>query len=112
MFVLVTEQRPAAATLATESVYGVPVSMLRTLPHTLWNVTRFFAVLAFFTQMAIAVARSGAVAWELLLAEFTVTLALLALPVGIAWRGKQENSLWYAAGGLFLLAVMGRMFFF
>jgi len=86
--------------------------MLRTLPTRLWWVTLFFAVLAFFTQMAIAVARSGVVAWELLLAEFTFTIVLLALPVGVAWKGKQENSLWYAGGGLFLLAVMARIFFF
>jgi hypothetical protein len=88
------------------------VSFLRTLPQRLWWVTLFFAVLAFFTQMAIAVARSGAVAWELLLAEFTFTVVLLALPVGIAWKGKQENSLWFAGGGLILLAVMARIFFF
>jgi hypothetical protein len=88
------------------------VSFLRNLPQRIWWVTLFFAVLAFFTQMAIAVARSGAVGWELLLAEFTFTVVLLALPVGIAWKGKQENSLWYAGGGLILLAVMARIFFF
>ena len=67
----------------------------------------------FLTGLAvIAVARSGAVGVELLLAEFTFTVAFLALPVGIAWRGRQQGSLWYAVGGLFLLLVMARIFFF
>lgn len=85
---------------------------LRTLPQQLWWVTVFFAVLALITQTAIAFARSGAVAWQMLLLEFILTIALLMIPVGIAWRGRQQNSLWYAAGGLFLLATMARIFFF
>jgi hypothetical protein len=91
---------------------GETVSFLRSLPQSLWWVTLFFAVLAFFTQMAIAVVRSGGVAIEQLLAEFAFTLVLLALPVGIAWHGRQANSLWYAGGGLVLLATMARIFFF
>jgi hypothetical protein len=88
------------------------IAFLRTLPNTLWWITLTLAIVAFFTQIAIAVARSGAVGVELLLAEFTFTVAFLALPVGIAWRGRQQGSLWYAVGGLFLLLVMARIFFF
>jgi hypothetical protein len=88
------------------------IAFVRTLPTTLWWATVFFAVLALCVQIAIAVGRSGAVARQQLLLELVVTLILLALPVGIAWRGKRDGSLWYAAGGLFLLLVMGRIFFF
>ena len=88
------------------------LQFLRTLPTTLWWTTLFLAVIAFFTQIAIALGRGGAVAIEMLLLELLVTVALLALPVGIAWRGRRENSLWYAAGGLFLLAALSRIFFF
>ena len=88
------------------------ISFLRTLPKTLWWATVFLAVIAFLTQIAIALARGGAGGIGMLLLELLVTLALLALPVGIAWRGRRENSLWYAAGGLFLLAALGRIFFF
>ena len=88
------------------------MAFLRTLPNTLWWVTLFLAVVAFFTQIGIAVARSGAVSFELLLAEFVFTLVFLAIPIGIAWYGRQKDSLWYAAGGLFLLVAMARIFFF
>lgn len=88
------------------------LSFLRTLPNTLWWITVFLATVAFFTQIGIAVARSGAVSIELLLAEFVFTIVFLALPLGIAWYGRQRNSLWYTGGGLFLLLAMGRIFFF
>jgi hypothetical protein len=88
------------------------IAFLRTLPNTLWWITLTFAIVAALTQVGIAVARSGAVAVEMLLAEFTFTIVLLALPVGIAWRGRQEGSLWYACGGLFLLVTMAKIFFF
>src|SRR6188768_444591 len=60
------------------------IAFLRTLPNTLWWITLTFAIVAALTQVGIAVARSGAVAVEMLLAEFTFTIVLLALPVGIA----------------------------
>jgi hypothetical protein len=88
------------------------ITFLRSLPNTLWWVTLFLAIMAFFSQIAIAVARSGSVAMQSLLAEFSVTVVLLALPVGIAWRGKQQGSVWYAVVGLVLLAAFARIFFF
>ncbi len=88
------------------------LTFLRTLPNTLWWLTLFLAVVAFFTQIGIAVARSGAVSIELLLAEFVFTLLFLAIPIAIAWYGRQRNSLWYTSGGLFLLVAMARIFFF
>ena len=88
------------------------VSFFRTLPNTLWWLTAFLAVVAFFTQIGIAVARSGAVSVELLLAEFVFTLVFLAIPLGIAWYGRQRGSIWHAGGGLFLLVAMARIFFF
>ena len=86
-------------------------ALLRAVPDAVWLVTRFFAVLAFFVQLAILLARSGSVPLRQLLLEFVVTIALLAVPVGIAWRARQERSLWYAAGALLLLAALGRIFF-
>lgn len=88
------------------------MAFLQTLPNTLWWITLFLAVVAFFTQIGIAVARSGAVSLELLLAEFIFTLVFLAIPIGIAWYGRQRNSIWYTGGGLFLLVAMARIFFF
>jgi hypothetical protein len=88
------------------------MAFLRTLPNTLWWITAFLAVVAFFTQIGIAVARSGAVSLELLLAEFIFTLVFLAVPIGIGWYGRQRNSIWYTGGGLFLLVAMARIFFF
>jgi hypothetical protein len=88
------------------------IVFLRTLPNTLWWITLSLAVVAMLTQIAVAMARSGAVSVEQLLAEFVFTLAFLALPVGIAWRGRQEGSLWYAAGALVLLLALGKVFFF
>ena len=88
------------------------MELIRSLPNTLWWITVFLATMAFFAQVAIAVARSGAVSLELLLLEFVVTLVLLALPLGIAWYGRERNSLWYSGGGLFLLLAMARIFFF
>jgi hypothetical protein len=88
------------------------IAFLRTLPNTLWWITAFLAVVAFFTQIGIAVARSGAVSVGRLLAEFVVTLVLLAIPLGIGWYGRQRGSLWYTGGGLFLLVAMARIFFF
>jgi hypothetical protein len=88
------------------------LGFLRGLPETLWRATVALAFLAFFVQIAIAVGRSGAVSFERLLLELVVTVAFLALPVGIAWRGKREGSLWYAGGGLFLLTALWKIFFF
>ena len=88
------------------------MAFLRTLPNTLWWITLFLAVVAFFTQIGIAVARSGAVSGGLLLAEFVFTLIFLAIPISIAWYGRRKNSLWYAGGGLVLLMAMARIFFF
>ena len=88
------------------------LSFMRTLPNTLWWITLFLAVVAFFTQVGIAVARSGAVSVNLLLAEFIFTLIFLAIPIGISWYGRQRGSLWYTGGGLFLLVAMARIFFF
>ncbi|MCC7024036.1 MAG: hypothetical protein IT338_14525 [Thermomicrobiales bacterium] len=87
------------------------VRMFRSLPNTVWWITVFFATLAFFTQIAIGIARSGAVPWGRLLLEFALTLALLAIPVAIAWRARQQGSLWYAFGALVLLVAMARIFF-
>jgi hypothetical protein len=87
------------------------VALLRKIPEAVWWVTLFFAVLAVFTQLAITVARSGSVAVERLLFEFVLTLALLAIPVGFAWRARQQGSLWYAAGAVVLLVAFGRIFF-
>jgi hypothetical protein len=88
------------------------MAFLRTLPNTLWWITAFLAVVAFFTQIGIAVARSGAVSVGRLLAEFVVTIVLLAIPIGIGWYCRQRGSLWYTGGGLFLLVAMARIFFF
>ncbi len=87
-------------------------AFLHTLPDTIWRITMFLAIVAFFTQIGIAVARSGAVSVELLLFEFVFTLIFLALPLGIGWYGRERNSLWYTGGGLFLLLAMARIFFF
>ncbi len=87
-------------------------AFLRTLPDTLWRLTVILAIVAFLTQIGVAVARSGAVSIELLLAEFVFTLVFLALPLGISWYGRERNSLWYTGGGLFLLLAMWRIFFF
>ena len=70
------------------------MAFLRTLPNTLWWITLFLAVVAFFTQIGIAVARSGAVSVGLLLAEFVFTLVFLAIPLGIGWYGRPRGSLW------------------
>ena len=88
------------------------MAFLRSLPNTLWWITLFLGVVAFFTQVGIAVARSGAVSVQLLLAEFVFTLVFLSIPLGISWYGRQRASLWYTAGGLFLLVAMARIFFF
>jgi hypothetical protein len=88
------------------------LSFLRSLPNMLWRITAFLAVVAFFTQIGIAVARSGAVSAGRLLAEFVVTVVLLAVPLGIGWYGRQRHSLWHTGGGLFLLLAMARIFFF
>jgi hypothetical protein len=88
------------------------MAFLRTLPDTLWRLTVILAVVAFFTQIGVAVARSGAISIEILLAEFVFTLVFLAIPLGIGWYGRERNSLWYTGGGLFLLLAMARIFFF
>jgi hypothetical protein len=88
------------------------MAFLRTLPNTLWWITAFLVVIAFFTQIGIAVARSGSVSVGRLLAEFVFTVVLLAIPLGISWYGRQRRSPWHTGGGLFLLLAMARIFFF
>ena len=88
------------------------LGFLRGLPETLWRATAVLAIVAFLVQIAIAVGRTGAVSIEWLFLELVVTVAFLALPVGIAWRGKCDDSLWYAGGGLVLLAALWKIFFF
>jgi hypothetical protein len=88
------------------------VAFVRGLPNAVWWVTLFFAVLALFTQLAIMIARSGSVSVGRLLLEFVFTIALLALPIAIAWRARQQGSLWFAAGALVLLVAFGRILFF
>ena len=85
--------------------------LLRVLPNTLWWAVVFFAVLAFFTQIAIMVGRFGSVDLWMLLIEFCITIALLAVPVGLAWRGRETQSLWFAIGALVVLAAFARIFF-
>ncbi len=87
-------------------------AFLRSLPNTLWQITVFLATIALFAQIAVALARSDAVSIELLLTEFIFTLVFLSLPLGIAWYGRQQKSLWYSSGGLFLLLAMWKIFFF
>ena len=87
-------------------------AFLRSLPDTIWRITLAFAGLAIVTQLAISVARRGSVSGGQLLLEFVLTMALLAVPVWIAWRGRREGSLWYAASALVLLATMWKIFFF
>lgn len=78
----------------------------------LWNVTVFFVVLAFFTQIAIALARRGAVPGAQLLVEFILTAVLLGIPLALAWVGKQRQATWYSAGALVVLIAFARVFFF
>jgi len=85
--------------------------LLRALPNTLWWTVVFFAVLAFFTQIAIMFGRLGATELWTLLIEFCVTIALLAIPVGLAWRGRETQSVWFAIGALVVLAAFARIFF-
>ena len=87
-------------------------AFIRSLPNNLWNVTIFFAVLAFFTQIAIALARSSAVSGTQLILEFILTAALLCIPVALAWVGKQRQTAWYSLGALVLLLAFARVFFF
>lgn len=84
----------------------------RGLPETLWRATVVLAALAFVVQIAIAIGRSAEVTVSWLLFELTVTIAFLALPLAIAWRGKRDDSVWYAGGGLFLLLALWKIFFF
>lgn len=87
------------------------MAFLRALPNMIWWITVFFAILAFFTQIAISLGRLGSSDALMLLAEFVVTLALLCLPVAIAWRGRQQGSLWYGVGALVILAAFARIYF-
>lgn len=86
--------------------------MIRKLPNTLWSVTVFFAVLAFFTQVAVSLARSGAVPGLQLILEFILTIALLCIPVALAWFGKQQQRVWYSLGALVVLVAFARIYFF
>jgi hypothetical protein len=87
-------------------------AFIRKLPNSLWNLTVFFAVLAFFTQIAISLARSGAVPGFQLIAEFILTMALLCIPIALAWVGKQRQAVWYSLGALVVLVAFVRVFFF
>ena len=87
-------------------------AFIRKLPNSLWNVTIFFAVLAFFTQIAVALARSGAVPGLQLILEFILTAALLGIPIALAWVGKQRQIAWYSLGALVVLVAFARVFFF
>jgi hypothetical protein len=87
-------------------------AFIRNLPNNLWNVTIFVAVLAFFTQIAISLARSGAVPAFQLLLEFVLTAALLCIPIALAWLGKQRQVAWYSLGALLVLVAFARVFFF
>ena len=87
-------------------------AFIRSLPNSLWNVTIFFAVLAFFTQIAIALARSGTVSGSQLIVEFILTAALLCIPLALAWVGKQRQMVWYSLGALVVLIAFARVFFF
>ena len=86
--------------------------MIRKLPDSLWNLTVFFAVLAFFTQIAISFARSGAVPGLQLIVEFILTAALLCIPLVLARVGKQPQVAWYSLGALVVLVAFARVFFF
>lgn len=87
-------------------------ALIRSLPNSLWNVTIFFAVIAFFTQIAIAFARSSAVPGMQLIVEFILTTALLCVPVALAWVGRQRQVAWYSLGALVVLVAFARVFFF
>jgi hypothetical protein len=87
-------------------------AFIRRLPDSLWNVTIFVVVLAFFTQIAISLARSGAVPGMQLVVEFVLTVALLCIPVALAWIGKQRQVAWYSLGALVVLLAFARVFFF
>jgi hypothetical protein len=87
-------------------------AFIRTLPNNLWNVTVFVSVLAFFTQIAISLARTGAVSGTQLILEFILTAALLCIPVALAWVGKQRQVAWYSLGALIVLLAFARVFFF
>ena len=87
-------------------------AFIRSLPNNLWNVTVFVSVLAFFTQIAISLARSGAVAASQLIVEFILTAALLCIPIALAWIGKQRQIAWYSVGALIVLLAFARVFFF
>ena len=87
-------------------------AFIRRLPDSLWNVTIFVVVLAFFTQIAISLARSGAVPGMQLVVEFILTVALLCIPIALAWIGKQRQVAWYSLGALVVLLAFARVFFF
>jgi hypothetical protein len=87
-------------------------TFLRGLPERIWWVTLILTGFAIITQLGLAYTRSATTSTETLLAEFLLTLALLALPVWIAWRAKQDGSLWYACGALVLFVAMAKIFFF
>lgn len=87
-------------------------TLIRKLPNNLWNLTVFFAVLAFFTQIAISFARSGAVSGGQLLLEFVLTVALLGIPIVLAWIGKERQKVWYSMGALIVLIAFARIYFF
>lgn len=87
-------------------------TLVRKLPNSLWNLTVFFVVLAFFTQIAVTFARSGDVPGSQLFLEFILTAALLCIPVALAWLGKQRQIAWYSLGALVVLIAFSRVYFF
>lgn len=95
----------------TRSTLAGMIAFWRALPNTIWWITVFFAVMAVFTQIAISIGRLGSSDAFMLLAEFVVTVALLCLPVIIAWRGRRDGSLWYGLGALIILAAFWRIYF-
>lgn len=105
---------PALAAREAPAAHGTLAAMrnlLRALPNTLWWAVVFSAVLALFTQIAIMVGRFGSVSLWMLLIEFCITIALLALPVVLAWRGREKQSVWFAIGAVIVLAAFARIFF-
>lgn len=87
-------------------------AFIRRLPDSLWNVTILFAVMAFFVQVAFVFARNSSESMERLLPEFVISVALLGIPLYLAWVGRQRQIVWYSLGALLVLAAFARVYFF
>ncbi|MFT4037933.1 MAG: hypothetical protein QM692_07110 [Thermomicrobiales bacterium] len=46
-----------------------------------------------------------------LLFEFTLSAALLGIPIALAWLGKERQKVWYSIGALIVLIAFARLFF-